>query len=236
LKNFEFDIVRYLCKFKNLGTIFAMGGNMYRKLLIIIFLFGGIFLFGQDDKNIEETQKELSEMDSLSPEDLAVFDTIELDNAELMHLHLETELEKKYYLWLRKRVRDVWPYVKVAVEEYNSIEDTAQYFKNNREKRRYIKARQEILANQFEDKLKDLSLSRGQILIKLIHRETDKTSFEIIKELRGGMNAFLWNSAGGAFDLDLKTKFDPHRTREDLYIEVILEKDFRSGRLERIGN
>lgn len=211
-----------------------MGGNMYRKLLIIIFLFGWIVLFGQDDKNIEETQKELSEMDSLSPEDLAVFDTIELDNAQLMHLHLETELEKKYYLWLRKRVRDVWPYVKVAVEEYNSIEDTAQYFKNNREKRRYIKARQEILANQFEDKLKDLSLSRGQILIKLIHRETDKTSFEIIKELRGGMNAFLWNSAGGAFDLDLKTEFDPHKTREDLYIEVILEKDFRSGRLERI--
>ena len=211
-----------------------MAGSMYRKLLIIIFLFGGIVLFGQDDKNIEEAQKELSEMNSLSPEDLAVFDTIELDNAELMHLHLETELEKKYYLWLRKRVRDVWPYVKVAVEEYNSIEDTAQYFKNNREKRRYIKARQEILANQFEDKLKDLSLSRGQILIKLIHRETDKTSFEIIKELRGGMNAFLWNSAGGAFDLDLKTQFDPHKTREDLYIEVILEKDFRSGRLERI--
>src|SRR5690606_39853562 len=200
-----------------------MGGNMYRKLLIIIFLFGGIFLFGQDDKNIEETQKELSEMDSLSPEDLAVFDTIELDNAELMHLHLETELEKKYYLWLRKRVRDVWPYVKVAVEEYNSIQDTSQYFTNKREKRKYIKNRQEVLANQFEEQLKELSLSRGQILIKLIHRETNKTSFEIIKELRGGMNAFLWNSAGGAFDLDLKTEFDPAKTREVLYIQVILQ-------------
>jgi len=174
------------------------------------------------------------EMDSITADDLAAFDTVQLDNVELFHLNLKTDLEKKYYLWLRKRVRDVWPYVKVAVEEYNSIEDTAIYFKNNRQKRRYVKERQKILADEFENQLKDLSRSRGQILIKLIHRETDKTSFDIIKELRGGVNAFLWNSAGGAFDLDLKTEFNPHKTREDLYIEVILEKDFRSGRLEPI--
>lgn len=206
------------------------------KLLIIIFLSGS-FLFAQEDMNKENNTltQELSEMDSISLDDLQVFDTIQLDNAEMLHLHLRTEMEKKYYLWLRKRVRDVWPYVKVAVEEYNSIQDTSQYFSNNREKRRYIKKRQETLANQFEDKLRDLSLSRGQILIKLIHRETDKTSYDIIRELRGGMNAFLWNSAGGAFDLDLRTQFNPKRTREDLYIQVILQKDFQSGRLEPIS-
>jgi|SRR5690606_18157313 len=207
---------------------------MQWKLFILISILSS-FLLGQEEpsKETNTLSKELSEMDSISPEDLAIFDTIQLENAEVMHLHLETEMEKKYYLWLRKRVRDVWPYVKVAVEEYNSIQDTAQYL-SKREKRKFVKHRQEELADQFENKLKDLSLSRGQILIKLIHRETDKTSFDIIRELRGGMNAFLWNSAGGAFDLDLKTKFDPHKTREDLYIQVILEKDFRSGRLERI--
>lgn len=202
--------------------------------LIFIFLILTINLSAQEDKE-KELQQELSEMDSISPEDLAIFDTIQLQNADMIHLNLNTDMEKKYYLWLRKRVRDVWPYVKVAVEEYNSIEDTAQYFDSRREKRRYVKNRQQILADQFEDKLKNLSLSRGQILVKLIHRETDKTTYEIIKELRGGMNAFLWNSAGGAFDLDLKTQFDPHKIREDLYIQVILEKDFRSGRLEPIN-
>jgi|SRR5690554_286024 len=206
---------------------------MYGKLLILTFLFFGIISFGQEEKN-EAEQQDIAEMNSINPEELAIFDTIELDNAELMYLHLETELEKKYYIWLRKRVRDVWPYVKVAVDEYNSIQDTSQYFTNNRERKKYIKNRQKALADEFEEKLRDLSLSRGQILIKLIHRETGKTSYDIIKELRGGMNAFIWNSAGGAFDLDLKTEFNPHKTREDLYIEVILEKDFRSGRLERI--
>lgn len=207
---------------------------MYWKLFILTVVLNS-FLLGQELSSKENSPltKDLAEMDSISPEDLAIFDTIQLENAEMMHLHLETEMEKKYYLWLRKRVRDVWPYVKVAVEEYTAIQDTSQYF-SKREKRQYIKERQGVLADQFENKLKDLSLSRGQILIKLIHKETDRTSFEIIKELRGGMNAFLWNSAGGAFDLDLKSKFDPHKTREDLYIQVILEKDFRSGRLERI--
>lgn len=199
----------------------------------MLFLF--CFLPAQIvDLSEQKTQEERMEMDSINADDLAAFDTIQLENVELLHLNLKTDLEKKYYLWLRKRVRDVWPYVKIAVEEYNSLQDTTQYFKNKRQKRRYIKERQKILADEFETKLKELSRSRGQILIKLIHRETDKTSYEIIKELRGGINAFLWNSAGGAFDLDLRTEFNPHKTREDLYIEVILEKDFRSGRLEPI--
>jgi len=204
------------------------------KLLIIFFiLFRPLSAQEETDKETQARQ-ELSELDSISPADLAIFDTIQLENADMIYLKLTTEMEKKYYLWLRKRVRDVWPYVKVAVEEYNSIQDTAQYFDTRREKRKYVKKRQQVLADEFEEKLKKLSLSRGQILIKLINRETDKTSYDIIKELRGGVNAFLWNSAGGAFDLDLKTEFNPHKIREDLYIEVILEKDFRSGRLEPI--
>lgn len=201
--------------------------------LFLILLTAFTFVVGQETEKEKELKQELSEMNNIETGDLVIFDTIELHNADVLHLQLKTDMEKKYYLWLRKRVRDVWPYVKIAVEEYNSIQDTAQYLSKNQRKS-YIKERQKILADQFENKLKDLSLSRGQILIKLIHRETDFTAFEIIKQLRGGMNAFLWNSAGGAFNLDLKTKFDPHKTREDLYIEVILKKDFASGRLERI--
>lgn len=187
-------------------------------------------------QNNQEIEAELAEMDTISDDELEIFDTIQLGDAKVLHLNLKTDMEKKYYVWLRRRVRDVWPFVKVAVEEYNSIQDTSKYFSNNRERKRYIKQRQQILADQFEDRLKNLTLSRGQILIKLINRETDKTAYEIIKELRGGVNAFLWNSTGGAFNLDLKTEYDPHRTREDLYIEVILIKDFQSGRLEPIRN
>lgn len=202
---------------------------------ILLFFFSGTLLLGQEIGNKHsDSAKELAEMDSIVVGNHAIFDTVKLDDAEILHLNLKTEMEKKYYVWLRKRVRDVWPYVKVAVEEYNFIQDTSQYFDQNRARKKFVKARQKALADRFEKQLKDLSISRGQILIKLIHRETNSTAYEIIKELRGGVNAFMWNVAGGAYDLELKTEFNPKRTREDLYIEVILMKDFQSGRLERI--
>lgn len=204
------------------------------KVSLLIFFLLSNFIFGQEINNSAEVKREFAELDSITVDDLYVHDTVLLEDAKILHVNLKTEMEKKYYIWLRKRVRDVWPYVKIAVDEYNSIQDTAQYFTNNRQKKKYIKQRQNELANQFEKQLRDLSLSRGQILIKLIHRETGKTTYEIIRELRGGINAFIWNAAGGAYELDLKTEFDTHKVREDSYIEVILRKDFQSGRLERI--
>lgn len=204
------------------------------KVSLLIFFLLSNFIFGQEINNSAEIKREFAELDSIAVDDLYVHDTVLLEDAKILHVNLKTEMEKKYYIWLRKRVRDVWPYVKIAVDEYNSIQDTAQYFTNKRQKKKYIKQRQNELANQFEKQLRDLSLSRGQILIKLIHRETGKTTYEIIRELRGGINAFIWNAAGGAYELDLKTEFDTHKVREDSYIEVILRKDFQSGRLERI--
>lgn len=204
------------------------------KVSLLIFFLLSNFIFGQEINNSAEVKREFAELDSITVDDLYVHDTVLLEDAKILHVNLKTEMEKKYYIWLRKRVRDVWPYVKIAVDEYNSIQDTAQYFTNNRQKKKYIKQRQNELAYQFEKQLRDLSLSRGQILIKLIHRETGKTAYEIIRELRGGVNAFIWNAAGGAYELDLKTEFDTHKVREDSYIEVILRKDFQSGRLERI--
>lgn len=204
------------------------------KVSLLIFFLLSNFIFGQEINNSAKVKREFAELDSITVDDLYVHDTVLLEDAKILHVNLKTEMEKKYYIWLRKRVRDVWPYVKIAVDEYNSIQDTAQYFTNKRQKKKYIKQRQNELANQFEKQLRDLSLSRGQILIKLIHRETGKTAYEIIRELRGGINAFIWNAAGGAYELDLKTEFDTHKVREDSYIEVILRKDFQSGRLERI--
>src|SRR5690606_29407193 len=103
-------------------------GFMKSKLIILLFIFPACFLLSQITPETDPQVSELSETDSIAEGDLTAFDTMQLNNAELFHLNLRTDLEKKYYLWLRKRVRDVWPYVKVAVEEYNLIEDTAKTF------------------------------------------------------------------------------------------------------------
>jgi len=166
--------------------------------------------------------------------DLIPIDTIYLKDSEFYSVQLKTDLEKKYYIWLRKRVRDVWPYVRTAVREYNSVMDTVDTMDRRRDQKKYIKQRQKLLGDQFEAQLKNMTVSRGQILTKLIHKETNKTTYDIIKELRGGISAFLYNTAGGAYDINLKQTFDPKRTREDLYIIVILQRDISSGVLQPI--
>lgn len=205
-------------------------------LILSLFGFNNLKaqIFGLDlgGKNPSQEIKN----DSINIDDLSFspFDTIHLNESNFYSVHLKTDLEKKYYLWLRKRVRDVWPYVRTAVREYNYVSDTIQTMDKRREKKRFIKSRQKDLADQFENQLKNMSSSRGQILTKLIYKETDKTTYDIIKELRGGLNAFLYQAASGAFNIDLKQTFDPKRTREDLYIAVILQRDFADGILKPI--
>lgn len=137
--------------------------------------------------------------------------TIVLQDVNAYSLKFNKDIEKKYYIWLERRVDDIYPFLQKAVTEYYLVKDSADQISSKRERRRYIKKRYNELADQYEEKLKQLSTSRGQILCKLINKETGKTTYDIIKELRGGFSAFLWNTAGGAFNIDLKKEFDPEK-------------------------
>ena len=83
------------------------------------------------------------------------------------------------------------------------------------------------------EKLKKFTRTEGQILVKLIHRQTGKTSFELVKELRTGWKAFWYNTTASLFDISLKVKYDPFLNKEDYLIEDILERSFQANILER---
>ncbi|MBF0596234.1 DUF4294 domain-containing protein [Faecalibacter rhinopitheci] len=199
--------------------------------LLLFFNITHAQIFGLD---LGVSKKNETESDSIIQQDLTPIDTIYLQDYNHYTIQLKTDLDKKYYFWLRRRVRDVWPYVRTAVREYNSVRDTVSTMAKKRDQRKFIKQRQRDLGDKFEKDLKNMTVSRGQIMTKLIHKETNKTTFEIIKELRGGISAFLYNTAGGIYDIRLKQTFDPNRTREDLYILVILQRDIAAGVLQPI--
>ena len=102
-----------------------------------------------------------------------------------------------------------------------------------RDRKRYAKRIQKYIEGEFSDELKKLTRTEGQILIKLIHRQTGKTTFELIKELRSGWRAFWFNNTASLFDISLKKKFDPYNEKEDYLIEDILQRNFQNGILER---
>jgi hypothetical protein len=84
----------------------------------------------------------------------------------------------------------------------------------------YIKAREKELMSKYQDELKALSVTQGQLLMKLMDREVNKTTYEIIKETRGTMQAFMWQQLARLFGSDLKIGYDGKG--EDKMIERIL--------------
>lgn len=207
---------------------------MMKKLgLLWILLLSQLTIAQIEDENDFNFQTEISnaQIDTLNWDQYSV---IHLGETHAYALNLKTDNEKKYYLWLEKRVDDVYPFVQKAVREYYQIKDSARNIENNRDRRKFIRNHYNSLANQYEDSLKSMTVSRGQIMTRLIERETGITTYDMIRELRGGMNAFLWNSAGGAFSINLKDRFDPQKTREDRFIQVIIQRGIASGKYSEI--
>lgn len=140
---------------------------------------------------------------------------------------------KRDYLKLRRRVRKVYPYAKLAAERLTIMNQRLDSIKSNRKKNIYTRRVQRYTQEEFTEELKKLSRSEGRILIKLIHRQTGTTVFDLVKDLRTGWRAFRYNITAGFFDISLKTEFQPHQVKEDFLIEDVLQRAFQEGALEK---
>lgn len=159
---------------------------------------------------------------------------IDLDEVMLLHkLKFDSKKDRIRYLILRRKTIKVYPYAKMAAERLDSMNTRLATLTRNREKKRYTKRIQKYIEGEFSEELKKMSRTEGQILVKLIHRQTGKTAFNLIKELRSGWRAFWYNTTASMFDISLKREFDPLNEKEDYLIEDVLQRNFQSGRLER---
>ncbi|MDA8687316.1 DUF4294 domain-containing protein, partial [Schleiferiaceae bacterium] len=87
------------------------------------------------------------------------------------------------------------------------------------------------LEERFEPELRKLTRSEGQILSKLVFRETNTSVYEIIKTYRNGLSARFWSMTAWWYDIDLKRPYDPENDAEDRLIENILLRKFIAGEL-----
>jgi hypothetical protein len=129
-------------------------------------------------------------------------------------------------------VYKTYPYAKLASERLTVLNKGMASLHTNKEKKKYFKIVEDYLSNEFESKLKKLSRKQGQILVKLIHRQTGTTTYDLVKNLKSGWKAFWSNTAASMFDINLKTKYTPYEVNEDYLIETILVRAFESGRLQ----
>lgn len=170
--------------------------------------------------------------DYLKEKDTVLGVAIELEEVIINKNQIKIDEEaRKRFLILQRRVYKVYPYAKLASERLVQLNKGMQGLKTNRERKKYFKITEDYLNNEFEGQLKKLSRKDGQILVKLIHRQTGSTTFMLIKTLKSGWKAFWSNSTARVFDINLKTEYDPMEVYEDYLIETIIDRAFTSHRL-----
>jgi len=201
------------------------------KYLIYILIVFPLLIFAQ----VKDVEQDSTLMEYIIVEGDSIPRTaINLDEVMLLHkLKFDSNEDRRRYLILRRKTIKVYPYAKLAAERLKTLNERLDKIKRRRGKKRYAKRIQKYIEGEFSEKLKKLTRTEGQILIKLIHRQTGKTTFQLIKELRNGWRAFWFNNTARLFDISLKKKYDPYNEKEDYLIEDVLQRNFQSGRLER---
>jgi len=150
-----------------------------------------------------------------------------------MHINFsKEELERiKIQGVLKRRLLRVYPYAVMTAENLETINANLAKMETRSQRRTYIKRSERYLRNQFEERLKKLPRKDGQILVKLIHRQTNQTTFELIKDFKSGWSAFWGNQAAKIFDINLKTTYAPADVLEDFYIEMLLNELSKEGKI-----
>lgn len=158
---------------------------------------------------------------------------IELDEVMLLKsVKFKTTYDQKYYYWFRKKVLKAYPYAKLASERLTVLNERRDNIKSKRKKREYTVRIQKYMEGEFTDQLKKLTRTEGRILIKLIHRQTGETAYDVVKDLRSGWKAFWYNTTANMFKLSLKLEYNPEKVNEDYLIEDILQRAFIAGVLK----
>ena len=192
---------------------------MKKKTLLLLFLLIIVATFSQKKKKSAITDEMvLIENDSIifALDDVDILKKIKFDNKD----------ERRYYYWYWKKVHKAYPFALKTASILEEVDKNLKRFKSKRKQKKYIRKAQKLLNEEFKGKLKKLTRTEGKVLIRLIHRQTGITTFDLIKKYRSGWKAFWYNSSANLFKLSLKKEYHPENKALDYLVEDILQRAF----------
>ncbi len=214
----------------------CLSGSAWIRLLVVTGLFGALptqMLWGQTQGDtvftivrFGRTMKATVVHGDTVP--WAVLDEVMVGDKPVF---TSAEARKKYYQ-LKRKVIKVYPYAVTAGNKLDSLNLKLDGLKNNRQRNKAIKDYQDYLEKRFEPELRKLTRSEGQVLAKLIQRETGMTVFQLIREYRNTLTAWTWAATGAWYDISIREKYDPSANEDDKLVEAILRRAFAEGSLQ----
>lgn len=129
--------------------------------------------------------------------------------------------QRRHYGRLLRDVKKTLPYAKLAGALLVEVSDSLQHIDSKKAQNEYLKTVENELFAEYEPVLRKMSMRQGRVLIKLIDRECQVTSYEVVKIYRGGFSAFFWQGIARIFGSDLKSSYDP--LGEDALMEEVVQ-------------
>ncbi len=133
----------------------------------------------------------------------------------------KTQADRDAYRRLKYNIYKVMPYAKYAAERYQQLQRSLATTSDKKRQKRMVDTCENQIKDLFKKEVENLTISQGEILIKLIDRQTGNTSYEMVKELKGGLKAFMFQSLARVFGHNLKEAYDPNEERD---MEAILQE------------
>ncbi len=181
---------------------------------LIIFIAACQNVYSQDENNSTYFKVE---GDSIYKKEIDLNEVVIYNPVEFLN-----NKERLDYFVLKRKVSKVYPYAKMASERLKKLNSRLDKIKSKRKRKKYTRMLEKFLQDELTAELRRLTRTEGQILVKLIYRETGSTAFSLVRELRNGFKAFTYNTIAKVFKISLKEKYDPLNVREDQFIEDIL--------------
>ena len=132
------------------------------------------------------------------------------------------------YQRLVSNLKRVYPYAYMVRQKLEKVNEDLKNIEGERERKDYIKNVEKDVFGEYEGDMRQLTITQGRLLIKLIDRETQNTSYDLIKEYRGWFSAAFWQGIARIFGTNLKDEYDAFG--EDALIELIIW-EIEAGRL-----
>lgn len=129
--------------------------------------------------------------------------------------------EEEFYWRTVRDVRKTLPYAKLICSTLLETYEYLETFQTEKEKQDFLKQFEKEIFNQYKPVMKTFTRSQGKMLIKLINRETDQTSYNIVKAFLGSFRAGFWQTFGRFFGVNMRTGYEPTKNKEDAIIERI---------------
>lgn len=203
-----------------------------RRVFVILFLIAAAAIASAQQDSLKQKTDTL-------PERFYILQNVERDGEKLPEMEIkEVTIQGKgkpqtsFQYWRYERlvynVKRVYPYALIVKDKLKEVNDELAGLPDDRERKKYIKNIEKEVFRDYEDDMRNMTFSQGKLLIRLIDRETENTSYDLIREYRGNLSASFWQGIARIFGTNLKEEYDPYG--DDFLIERIV-KEIELGRL-----